>query len=69
MPKKDEKILTNIEKMRIKIPQKELATLQKVTKKSIATQTIDFMKVNLLFYYFIYIYIYIYRVFFLFHGF
>lgn len=48
IPKKNEHIMTNIEKMKLHHPQKELGTLRKLTKKSVATQTIDFQKVDLL---------------------
>jgi hypothetical protein len=46
VPRPKDKILSNYEKMNIINPQRELAQLSKVTKKSIATQTIDLVKVR-----------------------
>jgi hypothetical protein len=43
----NEQILTNIQKMKIIHPQKELGLLTRVTRKSIGTQTIDETKVSL----------------------
>lgn len=46
VPKKTDHIYTNFEKMKFLHPQRELGNLQKLTKKSVATQTIDFTKVS-----------------------
>lgn len=46
VPKKTDHIYTNFEKMKYQYPQRELGNLQRLTKKSVATQTIDFTKVN-----------------------
>jgi hypothetical protein len=46
VPRENEKILTNFEKMKTLNPQRELNNLQKVIKKSVSTQTIDFVKVT-----------------------
>lgn len=47
VPSSKAHIPTNLEKMTILNPKKELASLKKVTKKTVSTQTIDFAKVKL----------------------
>ena len=45
VPKQTEHLLTNVEKSKLK-NQTELRSLQKLTKRTIGTQTIDFTKVR-----------------------
>lgn len=45
VPRESEHILTNYEKMKFIYPRKELNNLQKLIRKSVATQTVDFTKV------------------------
>jgi hypothetical protein len=45
VPRKDEHIMTNFEKKQKLKPTKELNSLQKLTKKTVSTQTIDHVKV------------------------
>ena len=45
VPKQNEHLLTNVEKSKMTV-QKELRNLQKLTKRTIGTQTIDFTKVS-----------------------
>ena len=47
VPRKEEHLLTNYEKLKLKNPQKELGNIQKLIRKTVATQTIDFTRVNL----------------------
>lgn len=46
VPRKEEHLLTNYEKLKLSGPQKELGTLQKVTRRTVSTQTIDFTRVS-----------------------
>lgn len=48
MPRKSEHLYSNYEKMKFLNPKKELGILQKLTKKTVSTQTIDFTKVPIL---------------------
>jgi hypothetical protein len=48
VPRKDEHIMTNFEKKQKLKPTKELNNLQKLTKKTVSTQTIDHVKVKYL---------------------
>lgn len=48
VPRETDHIFTNYEKMKILHPKKELNGLQKLIKKSVSTQTVDFTKVYLL---------------------
>lgn len=45
VPRKNEQILSNYEKMKLGHPQKELDSLKKLTRKTVGTQTIDFTRV------------------------
>ena len=45
VPRKNDRIMTNLEKKNKLKPTKELASLQKLTRKTVATQTIDYTKV------------------------
>ena len=47
VPRQDEHIMTNYEKKLKLKPTKELNSLQKLTKKTVATQTIDHVKASL----------------------
>ena len=46
VPRKEEHLLTNYEKFKLKTTQKELGNIQKLTRKTVATQTIDFTRVK-----------------------
>ena len=46
VPRASAHILNNLEKMTILHPKKELASLRKITKKTVSTQTIDFAKAS-----------------------
>lgn len=48
VPRGDEYLMTNTDKMNFIQPQKELRALKKVTRKSVSTQTIDATKVKYL---------------------
>lgn len=45
VPQESEHIFTNYEKMKFIYPKKDLNKLQKLIRKSVATQTVDFTKV------------------------
>ncbi len=45
VPRKNEQILSNYEKIKLGHPQKELDSLKKLTRKTVGTQTIDFTRV------------------------
>lgn len=47
MPRKEEHLLSNYEKFKLRNTQKELGNIQKLIRKTVSTQTIDFTRVIL----------------------
>lgn len=47
VPRNEEHLLTNFEKSKLNNPRKELGSIQKLIKKTVATQTIDFTRASM----------------------
>lgn len=47
VPKQNEHLLTNTEKIKLNNSRREINNVQKVTKRTVATQTIDFTRASL----------------------